>query len=311
MAQPFLLLICHYFDSVDVVINIFRDLKMTLSIETKRAIVKLHVRGFQKKFIANYVKCNRNTVTKCIEKWKEGTLFTTSKKKVNFKLSAQQAYKVLNYFIQNPFSTYNECIKKLKLSVSRMTIQRLLTKKGVRNYVAVAKHFISMQNQIKRLQFAIKYQHWTDEWLNVYFLDEKTVQTYADGRVFVKRRLNERWELDKIVVQEMQNTKNKVNLVGAISFTGQNIIYSVDTNFTGIQFEQLLKFKLIDSVRGSTLLMDNAGIHNMGIRYLKSCGVSVLDFPAKSNDMNVIEIVWAELQKMLNRELQSITEHCD
>ncbi|KAG4076026.1 hypothetical protein HA402_014025, partial [Bradysia odoriphaga] len=164
-----------------------------------------------------------------------------------------------------------------------------------------------MQNQIKRLQFAIKYQHWTDEWMKVYYLDEKTVQTYADGRVFVKRRLNERWELDKIVMQEVQNSKNKVNLVGAITFSGRNIIYSVSTNLTGIQFEQLIKTRLIDSIRGSTILMDNAAIHNLGITFLKNSGVRVLDFPPKSNDMNVIEIVCTALQKMLNQELRSVT----
>lgn len=280
---------------------------MTLPIQSKRAIIKLHVRGFKNKFIGEYIKCNPKTVTRCLKKWKEGTLFIPAKRKVNSKLSAQEVYNILDYFINNPFSTYNECITKLKLPVSRMTIQRALTKNGVRNYVAVSKQFISMQNQIKRLQFAIKYQHWTDEWLQVYFLDEKTVQTYTDGRVFVKRRLNERWELDKIVVQEVQNAQNKVNLVGAISFTGRNVIYSVSTNFTGKQFEQLVKTKLIDTVRGSTLLMDNAAIHNLGINFLKSTGVRVLDFPPKSNDLNIIEIVWAELQKMLNRELRTIS----
>lgn len=53
--------------------------------------------------------------------------------------------------------------------------------------------------------------------------------------------------------------------------------------------------------------MDNAGVHNLGIQYLRNSGVRLLDFPPKSNDMNIIELVWAELQKVLNRELRSIT----
>lgn len=226
---------------------------MTISIKNRQAIVKLHVRGFKNTFIANYVKCHRKTVASIIKQWKDGTLCTATTKKRQPKLSAPQVFKVLDYFIHNPFSTYKECIKKLKLFVSCMTIQRVLTKNGVRNYVAASKQFLSMQNQIKRLRFAIKYQHWTSEWLRVFFLDEKTVQTYTDGRVFVKRRRDERFDHNKMVIQEVQNTKNKVNLVGIVSFNGRNVVYSVSNNLTGLEFEALARSRLIEIVRGSTV----------------------------------------------------------
>lgn len=104
--------------------------------------------------------------------------------------------------------------------------------------------FLSLQNQIKRLKFAIRYRHWTNEWLQVSFLDEKTVQTYANGRVAVKRKVNERYNADKIVVSESQNSKNKVNLVGTVCFNGPNVIYSVSTNFTEISSTSWWKGKL-------------------------------------------------------------------
>lgn len=282
---------------------------MTISIDKKQLAIKLHVRGFNNTFIAKQLICNRITIAEFINQWKNG-LFPMPRKprKRQCKLSAQKVFRVLNYFINNPFSTHMQCIKKLKLSVCRMTIKRLLTKNGIGSYVACSKQFLSMQNQIKRLKFAIKYQHWTtDDWLQVSFLDEKTVQTYSEGKVIVKRKVHERYDPDKIVVQEVQNTDNKVNLVGVVSFNGRNVIYSVSTNFTGEHFEQLTRTKLMDIVKDSTVLIDNASIHSMGIDYLKKHGVPVLDFPPKSNDLNIIENVWGELQKILNGKLRSIT----
>lgn len=184
---------------------------------------------------------------------------------------------------------------------------RVLTKNGIRNYVACSKSFLSMQNQIKRLKFAIKHQHWTTEWLKVNFLDEKTVQTFSNGRVSVKRKVNERYNADKLITQEIQNTDNKVNLVGLVSFDGPNVIYSVSTSLNGKRFEQLMKNRVKDVVEDSTVLMDNASIHGIGIKYLENLGIRVLDFPPKSNDLNIIENVWAELQKILNSKLRTIT----
>lgn len=282
---------------------------MTIPLKKKQLTIQLHVRGFKNSFIAKHLNCNRRTVERIVNQWKNGIFPMPPKsRKRQTKLSAQKVFRVLNHFINNPFSTYMECITKLKLSVCCTTIQRLLTKNGIRNYVASSKQFLSMQNQIKRLRFAIKYQHWTtDEWLQVNFLDEKTVQTYSEGRVMVKRKVHERYDTDKVVVQEVQNTNNKVNLVGVVSFNGRNILYSVSTKFTGQQFEELTRTKLMDIVKDSTVVIDNASIHSKGIDYLKSHNVRVLDFPPKSNDLNIIENVWGELQKIMNRKLRSIT----
>lgn len=229
------------------------------------------------------------------------------RKKRRLKLTAQQIYYVLNYFLKNPFHTYDQCIKKLKLDVSKRTIANILNRDGIYNRVACPKPFLSLQNQIKRLKFALGYQHWTTEWLQVHFVDEKTIQTYPNGRVLVKRRTNERYNPDKLAVAEIQNSKNKVNLVGLVSFNGPNIIYSVSTNLTGQEFLQLIRTKVKNIVSDATVLMDNASIHKKGVKYLLECGVRVLvDFPPKSPDMNIIENVWGRLQKILNYKLRNI-----
>lgn len=213
----------------------------------------------------------------------------------------------MKYFEDHPLDTYKQCKQQLGLLVCCETIANVLTRNGIKNYIACSKAFLSMQNRIKRLRFAIKYQDWTcEQWANVVCMDEKTIQTYANGRVMVKRRKNERYHPGKIVTPEIQNSKNKVNLVGMISSDGPNMIYSVPTKLNGKHFKQLMKSKVQNLLENKSILIDNASIHKQGIEYLKKSGVNIFDFPPKGADLNPLENVWAELQKILNRKLRNI-----
>lgn len=138
-------------------------------------------------------------------------------------------------------------------------------------------------------------------------MDEKTIQTYPNGRVLVKRRVNQRYDPDKIVTNETQNTQNKVNLVGLISCTDPNMIYSVSTHLTGDEFKQLMERKIKNILTEySIVVMDRASIHNKGLEFLNESGIHVIrDFPPKSNDLNPIENIWAELQKRANKKLRN------
>lgn len=279
---------------------------------TKQQIIQLHVRGFRFNNIARQMNYNRNTISKVVNDWRKGKLEPPKRvKRGRYKkgLTAQKTYQVLDYFINHPFNTYKNCVTDLKLLVCPKTVARALTKNGLKNFIACSKPFLTMKNQLKRLKFAIKYKDWTrQQWSNLVAMDEKTVQTYANGKVMVKRRIGERYHPDKIVTAEVQNSKWKVNLVGMISCHGPNMIYSVPTELKACHFKQLMSTKIEPLIGGKTVLMDNAPIHGAGIEYLSQSGVTVLrDFPPKSGDLNPIESIWAELQKRMNKKLRNTT----
>lgn len=282
---------------------------MKLTVEEKQVIINLHVRKFKGSFIAHQLNRHRSTISKVINEWKKRKYFPQKKKfQRKRKLTAQQIVNVLKYFIDNPFHTYAQCIKKFNLPVHRNTIGNILAGNKMGNFVACPKQFLSLRNQIRRLKFALKYRHWSsDQWKQVHFIDEKTVQTYSNGKLMVKRRLNERYDPEKMKTDEKQNTKNKLNLFGVVSYNGPNTIYSVSTNLKSIQVEQLMRKKVMNIVQNSIVLIDNAKIHLQGVEYLSKRGVKVIDFPPKSNDANIIENVWGELQKILNHKLRHIT----
>lgn len=282
-------------------------LQSHLTVVEKQKIVQLHVRGFKNSFISKQMKCHRNTISSIIGQWRRGEFVTAKKlRKGRYSLTAQKTYQVLKYFVDHPFNTYKQCIQDLKLLVSCKTIAKVLTRNGIKNYIACTKPFLSMQNRIKRLRFAIKYIDWTWQWANVVYMDEKTIQTYANGRVMVKRRLNERYDPGKIVSPEVQNTKNKVNLFGMISSDGPNMIFSVPTKLNGKHFKQLMSTKVKKLLGNKNILMDNAAIHIEGLKYLRKFGLIIIDFPPKSGDLNPIENVWGELQKKMNKKLRNI-----
>lgn len=273
--------------------------------DDKQLIIQLHIRGFSYRLISQQLCCCRKTVFTVIKNWRQGKILERKKSsEKRFKLSAQKAFLVLNYFIKHPFNTYMQCISDLKLCVSPHTIKNVLNGNGIKNYTACSKPFLSIKNQMKRLQFSSKYKQWTSQWTNVAYIDEKTVQTYSNGKVLVKRRKKERYNVENLVTPEVQNTHNKVNLVGIISYNGPNMVYSVSTKLKGNHFNQLLRTKIRPLLSNNKVLMDNAKIHAKGIAYLRQDGVEVLDFPPKSADLNPIENVWAQLQKILNRKLR-------
>lgn len=286
---------------------------MGMSDEEKQLIVKLHKRGFKNKFIAEHVGRHVNTIYGLIKKFEKGILFSTkpihSRRGTSYirKLTAQQILNVLKYFVKNPFHTYRQCIQKLHLPVTKMTISNVLKRNKWGNFVACEKNFISLQNQIKRLKFALKYRHWRDEWLNVYFMDEKTVQTYRSGKVLVKRRRGERFDVGKMHTTEKQNTDNKVNLFGMVSYNGPNTIYSVSTKLNSKEVTQLMQKEVLQHIGNSTVLLDNASIHSRCTELLAEIGKTVIDFPPKSNDLNIIENIWGRFQNNIDRKLLNIT----
>lgn len=132
-----------------------------LSIDDTQLIIQLRLRGFKNRLISQQLNCSIKTISTVITKWRRGEICVRKVRTAVHKLSAQKVFLVLNYFIGNPFNTYMQCIKDLKLSVSCSTIKRALNGNGIKNYVACSKPFLSMKNQIKRLRFSMNYRDWT------------------------------------------------------------------------------------------------------------------------------------------------------
>lgn len=111
--------------------------KRYFTIEEKQHAIQLHVRGFNKSFIAKNMNRGRTSISILINQWERGIIMSNKHtRKRTMKLTAQQVYKVLDYFINNPFNTHAQCIQELELPVVRSTIHNVLKRNGIRGYVA-------------------------------------------------------------------------------------------------------------------------------------------------------------------------------
>ena len=198
----------------------------------KDFIVRMNARNYKKSTIAKLLNLHRSTVFKYLKRWSARQPLDNKKRVRRPKLSAQKVYQVLNYVLDNPFTTYAEVVKEKKLDISPESVRKLCNGRGLKNYVASEKPFINLLHRIDRLKFAYKYKDLIDEWSSVFFADEKTIQAYRSGRVLVKRPRDERYEIKHLATKEVQ-TNAKVNLFGGISYNSICSVYSVSTAFNG------------------------------------------------------------------------------
>ncbi|KAG4077872.1 hypothetical protein HA402_013806 [Bradysia odoriphaga] len=269
-----------------------------MTIDQKQLAIVFHLRGYKKSRIAKQIGFPRKIISSMINAWKKEK---RRRQRRRPKLSAQQVLNVHNYFIKNPFGTYHRCIQSLELPVKKGAVRRVLTKRGLRYYTDSQEYFLEMQNRIKRLRFALKYQHWTGhDWLKVSFLGEYTVQqqAYFDGIISVKRQLDERRSSQKITTNEQ---KVQVNLVVVVSHNGPNILYAVSDNFQAKHFKQLIKRRVKDVIGSKLLSMDNTDLHSKATEYLTQSGIKVLDFP---ENLDIIADVGTMLREKINLKRQ-------
>ncbi len=133
-----------------------------VTFEKRQMVNHLHERGFNGAFIGRQLNLSKSVVSRIINAWKRGDIVTKRKIQRKPKLTAQEVYKVLKYFLDHPFDTYKQCVVRLRLAVTENTIRSVLKGDGIHNRVACEKPFLTLLNQVKRLRFAIKYQHWTE-----------------------------------------------------------------------------------------------------------------------------------------------------
>jgi transposase len=80
--------------------------------------------------------------------------------------------------------------KLLDLDVSTQTVRNALKKAGLKSAVKQKKPFLSKAHQRRRLEFALRHQHWTlEDWSRVVWSDESKVNRLgSDGRSWVWKK---------------------------------------------------------------------------------------------------------------------------
>lgn len=212
---------------------------------------------------------------------------------------------MVNYLKANPFST---AVRASALNnVPYHTALRRIREGGIANYVAA--HEIKLTDQQK--QERINHCRYMlevfkeENFHKIIFTDEKPFDSDKSGHMNVYRPKGQRYEQD-YVVHDSRSGHLSANYWGWISCAGPGEIIAAGRHFNSNAYLELLDgvaFPSIEAQFGDIqnifFMHDNAPIHTARIvrEYLESRRIPMLSHPARSPDLNLIENIWAMLEK--------------
>jgi len=215
-----------------------------------------------------------------------------------------------------PFASLQDIIN---VPASTSTIQRRLHEDLIRKWRAVKRTLLTKECAKKRLEWGLKYQHYTSkDWAKIAWSDKSTIQKdSACQQVWVFRHQTKD---EKYAPQNVQGKARDGDVHQMVwgCFMGNKLgpIVSIDGSISGDIYTTVLCDNLLpyldalasDGVTGITLQQDNACIHTckkakafFNIAMTEHRFTVMDDKPPYSPDMNSIENLWAHLKLELHR----------
>jgi len=219
-------------------------------------------------------------------------------------------------------TTYIEIAKKVASNVSSMTVRRRLAQKHLKKWIAQERVHLDEDLAQERLEWALAHRHWTREmWRRkAMWGDEVAVERGGGKRKkWVFRYPNEKWNKDCVEPAARRGERGISQMMTGCFYgqthglflpvfpdpssarggvTGKSIIDVYDHyDFLGI-WENIRENVGEEEV---FFIIDNAKTHLPFRRWLRRQGISLLEIPAYSPDLNPIENVWSLVKDKLHK----------
>lgn len=298
-------------------VNNNRAMNRNISKEDCAVAVALYEEGKSQNEIANRLNVTQSAISKVIKRFYEtGTnerragqgrkRITSPQQDRYLRIQALRQRFVTSTSLQQEFSlTYD-------VRISQDTIRRRLKEDNITPYRAVTGPLLTAAHRRARLNFATEHLHWGEaEWSQVLFSDESKFSLNSDDRRRrVYRRPGERYTQCN-VAETLGFGGGSIMVWGGISLQAHTELVIIDGGsltsdryITEILEPHVVPFAPFIGEQ-FIFMQDNARSHTARIvrEYLDEVNIPLMNWPARSPDLNPIEHVWDNMGRQI-RALQ-------
>ena len=281
------------------------------TIEQRELVINKFKNGKSVRQIGEIVNLSASTVQHIIERYlHENRVESKGRSAPNKIFSASEERYIVRKIKVNPKLSAPKLVvdvhQELGKSCSAETIRRVLREHDFNGRVARKKPFISKKNQICRLKFAQEHVCKThDFWNTVIFSDESKFNIFgSDGMSYVWRKKNR--ELNKENLRAtVKHGGGSVMVWGCMSSAGVGNLEFIEGTMDKNMYLNILRSNLLQSAENLGIkekfrfYQDNDPKHKAAVvqSWLIWNCPHLMTPPAQSPDMNVIENLWALLDK--------------
>jgi transposase len=289
-----------------------------LSIMQRTVITTLHHLGFADAYISQLTLCGLASIRRWIDHFDHhGDLQDEPRTGRPRITDFDTDTSIAGIAMQNPTTTPRLIRSELGIDASARTVRRRLDEAGLFGRVARIEFPLTEEHIRKRLAFAHAYGGWSPEdWDRVMFSDDSYIYLGHHGQTWVQRPEDTAY-LEQYMVLGQRQFSPKIGMWGCFSSQGVGSMSLFHENMdTRLYTYYMARHMKPHALRtwpnaGWFYLQDNASYHGAAAsrRWFHNNGVTCIEFPPHSPDLNPIENLWAHLKRRIeDHNARSIEE---